>query len=319
MVEHIRFVNNLVELLDQRFLPHEIRWVRCADAQSTAAAIKDMVVRGAPAIGISAAYGYVAEAIAGGDLDIARGKLLSSRPTAVNLRWALELLSQTDSVDSLLAIAKRIHQEDIGINKAIGDHGAAILPPQATIYTHCNTGTLATGGWGTALGVVRSAHQSGQLKMVFAGETRPYLQGARLTAWECAEENIPCTLVTDSTAAALMAANKIDAVIVGCDRVANNGDTANKIGTLGLAVLANHYQIPFYIAMPTSTLDRSCPSGHDIPIEERPPAEVRGFGDVIWAADVAVFNPAFDVTPAKLIAGWITEFGVWRPPFPVPS
>ncbi|MBT3218369.1 MAG: S-methyl-5-thioribose-1-phosphate isomerase [Proteobacteria bacterium] len=318
MVEHIRFEDGAVTLLDQRFLPHEIRWVRCADAESTAAAIKAMVVRGAPAIGITAAYGYVAEAIRGGDLAKARETLLSSRPTAVNLRWALELLAQANTVEALHEIAKQIHQEDIGINKAIGDCGAAILPNPTTIYTHCNTGTLATGGWGTALGVARSANQRGQLTMVYAGETRPYLQGARLTAWECAEENIPCTLVTDSTAATLMAANKIDAVIVGCDRVANNGDAANKIGTLGLAVLAKHYDIPFYIAMPTSTLDRKCPSANDIPIEQRPAAEVRGFQDMIWAADVNVFNPAFDVTPADLIAGWISEFGVWHPPFPHP-
>jgi methylthioribose-1-phosphate isomerase len=181
------------------------------------------------------------------------------------------------------------------------------------VYTHCNAGALATGGYGTALGVVRAAWDGGRLARVFAGETRPYLQGARLTAWECAQEGIPCTLVTDSAAATLMAGGQVDAVIVGADRVAANGDVANKIGTLGLAILARHFDLPFYVAVPSSTLDPACPDGASIPIEERAPDEVRGFGAVRWAADVDVRNPAFDVTPAALVTAWITEDGLWTP------
>ena len=240
--------------------------------------------------------------------------LLAARPTAVNLRWAVEHM-QSLPVSTWDDAARTLHEEDIAINRAIGGHGAALLPEGSTVYTHCNAGALATGGWGTALGVVRSAWEAGRLAHVIAGETRPYLQGARLTAWECQQEDIPCTLVTDSTAASLMAAGKVDAVVVGADRVAANGDVANKIGTLGLAVLARHYGVPFYVAVPHSTLDARTPTGADIPIEERDASEVRGHGGARWAADVDVFNPAFDVTPADLVTGgWITERGLWQPP-----
>jgi len=315
MVEHIRFTGDALELLDQRVLPAEETWIRCTDATQVADAIRDMVVRGAPAIGVTAAYGMALAARGGEDLDRAHKVLMDSRPTAVNLRWALERLSRIDPA-GWEAEAKAIHDEDIALNKALGGFGANVLPEGARVYHHCNTGTLATGGWGTALGIIRSAWEAGRLKHVWVGETRPYLQGARLTAYELQVEGIPCTLVTDSTAATLMAAGKVDAVVVGCDRVAANGDTANKIGTLGLAILARHYGVPMYIAMPTSTLDRRCPTGEQIPIEERDPAEVRGHRGVSWAADVDVYNPAFDVTPAELITGWVTERGVWHPPFP---
>ena len=315
MVEHIRFSGDTLELLDQRVLPADEVWIRCTTAQEVADAIRDMIVRGAPAIGVTAAYGLAIAARRGEDLDRARQVLLDSRPTAVNLSWAVERLGALEP-SAWESEARAIHQEDIALNKTLGDHGAALLPEGARVYHHCNTGTLATGGWGTALGVIRSAWAAGRLSHVWVGETRPYLQGARLSAYELQVENIPSTLVTDSTAAFLMAQGKVDAVVVGCDRVAANGDTANKIGTLGLAILAKHYGVPMYIAMPTSTLDRRCPTGDDIPIEERDPSEVQGHRGVTWAADIPVYNPAFDVTPAELITGWITEEGVWTLPFP---
>lgn len=306
----IRCTSEALELLDQRALPHSVQWVECRTAAETARAIREMVVRGAPAISIAAAYGLALEASRGGDLEEARRQLLASRPTAVNLRWALERLAAVPRAD-LMSAATELHEEDLAINRSLGAVGADLLGDQPTLYTHCNTGALATGGWGTALGVIRSAAEQGKQPQVFVGETRPYLQGARLTAWELEQEAIPCTLVTDSTAATVMP--RVDAVLVGCDRVAANGDTANKIGTLGLAILARHSEVPFYVCMPTSTLDESCPSGAEIPIEERPAEEVRGFAGTQWAPDVPVYNPSFDVTPAELITGWITERGMWQP------
>lgn len=312
MLEHLKFTGSTLELLDQRVLPATERWISCASAEDVARAIADMVVRGAPAIGVAAAYGMALAARRGDDLEAAAATLLASRPTAVNLRWAIERLRGLGR-DGILAEAQAIHREDVAINQAIGDCGAALLPDGARVYHHCNTGTLATGGWGTALGIIRSAHRDGRLGHVWVGETRPYLQGARLTAYELKVEQIPCTLVADSVAASLMAAGQVDAVLVGCDRVAANGDTANKIGTLGLAVLARHYGVPFYVAMPLSTLDPRCPDGAAIPIEERDAAEVRGYRDLVWAADVPVYNPAFDVTPAALVTAWVTEAGLWSP------
>jgi methylthioribose-1-phosphate isomerase len=309
---HIRFHDGALLLLDQRVLPGEVRTVRCTSAREAADAIRDMVVRGAPAIGITAAWGMALAAAAGEDLDEAAGILCEARPTAVNLKWAVDAMRALPR-EEIPGAAARLHEDDIRVNRAIGGHGAHLLPASARVYTHCNAGALATGGYGTALGVVRAAWEAGRLERVFAGETRPYLQGARLTAWECAEEAIPCTLVTDSTAAALMAGGRIDAVVVGADRVAANGDVANKIGTLGLAVLARHYDLPFYVAVPTSTLDAACPDGSAIPIEQRAADEVRGFGDQRWAAEVEVFNPAFDVTPAALVSAWVTEHGLWTP------
>lgn len=320
-VEPIRFDGETLELLDQRVLPRQISWVRCSTAAEAADAITAMVVRGAPAIAVTAAYGLALAARRGDDLAVASARLLASRPTAVNLRWALERLAGVPAED-LADAARALHAEDAAINRALGDHGAALLPPNPTVYTHCNTGALATGGWGTALGVVRSVHHgtsprhgdpSTRRIHVYAGETRPYLQGARLTAWECLQEGVACTLLVDSAAATVLP--RCDAVLVGADRVAANGDAANKVGTLGLAILARHYGVPFYVCVPTSTIDRRCPSGEAIPIEQRGADEVRGHAGVSWAADVPVANPAFDVTPAALITGWITEHGLLRPPF----
>ncbi|MEL6343835.1 MAG: S-methyl-5-thioribose-1-phosphate isomerase [Myxococcota bacterium] len=315
-MESIRWDGETLWLLDQRRLPLEETWVPLATYGEVADAIAAMVVRGAPAIAISASYGLTLAVRSGANRAEAAERLLNARPTAVNLRWALERLSTVPD-DQIEAEARRIHEEDLAINRAIGDHGAPLL--SGGVLTICNTGALATAGWGTALGMIRSAHNNGQNIHVYALETRPYLQGARLTAFECVKDNIPCTLVTDSMAAALLARGSVQAAVAGCDRVAANGDTANKIGTYGLSVLCKHHDVPFYIAMPTSTLDRRCPDGSQIPIEERPADEVRKLAGVAIAPpDVGVWNPAFDVTPAALIAGWVTEHGVWRPPFPYP-
>jgi len=288
--------------LDQRLLPSTIDFINCKSAGETAAAIKAMVVRGAPAIGITAAYGMAMAQLSGEDLDTAYTVLASSRPTAVNLMWALNRIKEVEDME---AEALKIHDEDIELNKKLGDNGADFL--EGGVLTVCNTGALATGGHGTALGMIRSAIGRGRQVHVYACETRPYNQGARLTTWECVQDKIPCTLITDSMAAALMATGKVNAVVAGCDRVANNGDTANKIGTYSLAVLAKYHGIPFYIGMPMSTLDKNCPDGDNIPIEERPASELFSGLD-----DVGVWNPAFDVTPASLITAWVSEDGIWR-------
>ena len=303
-IVHIRFDGSL-SLLDQRLLPAAISWVECGCGAEVAAAIRDMVVRGAPAIGVTAAYGYALAAARGEDLDEVARLLAASRPTAVNLAWALERMERArqDGRD-LVAEARAIHAEDVENNRRMGAHGAGLL--RGGVLTICNTGALATGGHGTALGVVRSALEAGQELHLYACETRPYDQGARLTTWECWQDGIPCTLIADSMAGALMASGRVSAVIAGCDRVAANGDTANKIGTYGLAVLARHHGIPFYVAMPIATLDPACLSGAAIPIEERAAAEL------FDAVPVEVWNPAFDVTPAHLVDAWITERGVWR-------
>ncbi len=310
----IRWVAPELHLLDQRLLPHERRTVICTSWEDCTEAIARMVVRGAPAIAITAAYGMALAVRAGADRASAAAGLLAARPTAVNLRWALERLSELPD-DAIEAEAVEIHAEDVRINKALGAAGGPLLT--GGVLTICNTGTLATGGYGTALGMIRNAHARADGLHVYALETRPYLQGARLTAYECVTEAIPCTLLTDGMAAAAMAAGRVQAVVVGCDRVAANGDTANKIGTLQIAVLAHHYGIPFFVAMPSSTLDRRCRTGADIVIELRSPDEVRAVQGIPLAPmAVDVWNPAFDVTPAGLIAGWVTEFGLWRPPFP---
>jgi len=290
-----------LSLLDQRLLPEKTQYNNYTTCKEVASAITSMVVRGAPAIGITAAYGLAMAQKAGEDLGEAYQVLAMSRPTAVNLRWALDKIK--DEADMETA-AKMIHEEDIKLNKRLGDHGAPFL--SGGVIHICNTGALATGGHGTALGMIRSSIARGNDVHVYACETRPYNQGSRLTTWECSQDKIPCTLITDSMAAALMASGKVSAVVAGCDRVANNGDTANKIGTYSLAVLAKFHGIPFYIGMPMSTLDRSCASGADIPIEERPAAE-------LFSAlpDIGVWNPAFDVTPAHLITAWVSDEGVW--------
>ena len=301
-VEPIRWKGDALELLDQRLLPDQLSYVRCRNAAEVAAAIKDMVVRGAPAIGCAAAFGVV---LSGGAPE-AYEALAKSRPTAVNLFWALERMKRAKD---LRAEAEAIFREDIAANRAMGAHGAALIPEAARILTYCNTGALATAGHGTALGIVRSSRA--KKVSVIACETRPYLQGARLTAWECVQEGIPCTLITDNMAGYLMSLGEVDVVVVGADRIAANGDVANKIGTYALAVLARRHGIPFYVAAPLSTFDPAIPDGSHIHIEERPAGEVTGYRGTRWAPEgVKVRNPAFDVTPAELVTGIVCERGV---------
>jgi methylthioribose-1-phosphate isomerase len=323
-----------VRLLDQTRLPGDLVYLDCADIETLAEAIEVLRVRGAPAIGVSAAYGMALAARISGardlpalleDLRMARERLARTRPTAVNLFWALARQMAVAELwtgpaeglaSRLLDEALAIAAEDIAACRAMGEHGAALLRAGARVLTHCNAGALATVQWGTALGVIRSAAAQGKIEMVYADETRPLLQGARLTAWELEREGIPVTLLTDNMAGWAMSRGRIDAVIVGADRIAANGDVANKIGTYSVAVLARHHGLPFYVAAPSSTFDLSLPDGNAIPIEERRAEEVRGFGGVSTApAAVGVFNPAFDVTPAELVSAIITERGVFRAPY----
>ncbi|HSD59293.1 MAG TPA: S-methyl-5-thioribose-1-phosphate isomerase [Burkholderiales bacterium] len=333
-VETLRLRDGALELIDQRVLPTRLEYVRCGSAAEVAQAIRGMVVRGAPAIGCAAAWGVALEAVrlksqplaaVAAAVEHAILRLAESRPTAVNLFWALDRMQQAwaplraappqAAAERLMGEARAIHDEDVAANRRMGGHGAALIPDGARILTHCNAGALATAGHGTALGVVRSARDAGKRVSVIADETRPFLQGARLTAWEMLQENIPVTLVTDGMAGHLMSCGEVDAVIVGADRVAANGDVANKIGTYMVAVLAQRHGVPFYVAAPLSTIDREAGSGAAIPIEERPPEEVLGFGGALWApAGVTVRNPAFDVTPAELVTAIITEQGVVRHP-----
>jgi methylthioribose-1-phosphate isomerase len=305
-VQPLRWRGDRLELLDQRLLPDQTVYVACRDAAEVAQAIRDMVVRGAPAIGCAAAFGIVLSKGSAESYEI----LAKSRPTAVNLFWALERMRKVKgSAKELRAEAEAIFAEDLAANRAMGKIGAELLPERARVMTHCNAGALATAGYGTALGVIRSAKSKNV--SVIACETRPYLQGARLTAYECVQEGIPCTLITDSMAGHLMSRGEVDVVVVGADRIAANGDVANKIGTYSIAVLARRHGIPFYVAAPLSTFDAKIPDGSHIPIEERPAAEVTGYRETRWAPQgVAVRNPAFDVTPAELITGIICEKGV---------
>jgi methylthioribose-1-phosphate isomerase len=316
-VEPIRWRGNALDLLDQRLLPREVRWVSCGDAHEVAVAIRDMIVRGAPAIGVSAAFGVALAAQRGDDVNAAAAELRASRPTAVNLMWALDrMLAARDAGRDLTAEAESMFREDVEANKRIGQYGAALLGESVTVLTHCNAGALATAGYGTALGVIRAAVEGGKRVAVFADETRPYLQGARLTAWELKQENIDITLITDSMAGHFFQQGKFDAVIVGADRIAANGDTANKIGTYTVAVLANAHGVPFYVAAPLSTIDVNCPSGASIPIEERSAAEVTSMNGVSIAPEgIGVRHPAFDVTPSRLISAIITDRGVLRAPY----
>lgn len=331
---------NTLFLLDQRIIPDAIEYLPVSSIQNAYDAIKDMVVRGAPAIGVAAALALAlegkrlaAEKLARNDfikaLAKAKLKLQSSRPTAVNLRWAteaiFEIAEKSDEsnievlADLLLESAKALIEKDILVNKAIGQHGARLLnKSEAAVLTHCNAGALATCGWGTALGVMRSAVLAGVKLTVYVDETRPRQQGARLTVWELLQDGITPTLITDNMAGHLMAQGKVDVVIVGADRIACNGDVANKIGTYSLAVLANAHGIPFYVAAPLSTIDPYIESGQEIPIEERDSDEVlRISGQQIAAYGAKVLNPAFDVTPARLVSGIITEKGVLYSPFEV--
>jgi len=301
-VEPIRWKGDALELIDQRLLPERVVYLACHSAAEVAAAIRDMVVRGAPAIGCAAAFGVVLDKGSSSGYEI----LSKSRPTAVNLFWALERMRKAKDLE---AEALAIFQEDLAANRALGRFGAELVPHGARILTYCNTGALATAGYGTALGIVRAAREKNV--SVVACETRPYLQGARLTAWECVQERIPCTLITDNMAGHLMSRGEVDLVLVGADRIAANGDVANKIGTYMLAVLATRHGLPFYVAAPLSTFDPKIPDGSRIPIEERPADEVTGYRGARWAPQgVAVRNPAFDVTPAELISGIVCEKGV---------
>ena len=307
-IEPIRWKGDRLELLDQRMLPDKTTYVTCRSAMQVADAIRDMVVRGAPAIGCAAAFGFALDSKNKSDTKKAHDILAASRPTAVNLFWALERMKSAKDPE---VEAQAIFEEDLAANRAIGRHGADLIPAGARVLTYCNTGALATSGHGTALGVLRTAFEQKKGISVIACETRPYLQGARLTAWECVQEGIPCTLVTDNMAGYLMAKGEVDAVIVGADRIAANGDTANKIGTYMVAVLAKRHGLPFYIAAPLSTFDSKIADGSAIVIEERDAGEVTGYRGVRWAPEgVKVRNPAFDVTPADLITGIICEKGV---------
>jgi methylthioribose-1-phosphate isomerase len=307
-IEPIRWHGDRLELLDQRLLPDQTVYVSCRTAAEVADAIRDMVVRGAPAIGCAAAFGFALDAKKKSDLKKAFDVLAASRPTAVNLFWALERMKRATQHESE---AVAIFDEDLAASRAMGAHGAALIPKGARILTYCNTGALATSGHGTALGVVRTAFERDKTISVVACETRPYLQGARLTAWECVQEGIPCTLITDNMAGHLMSKGEVDLVILGADRIAANGDTANKIGTYTLAVLARRHRLPFYVAAPTSTFDQKISDGSAIEIEERAGIEVTGYRGVRWAPEgVKIRNPAFDVTPADLITAIVCEKGV---------
>ncbi|HTO95715.1 MAG TPA: S-methyl-5-thioribose-1-phosphate isomerase [Myxococcales bacterium] len=312
------FADGALHLLDQRLLPARAEIVTVRSAAETAQAIRDMVVRGAPAIGCAAAYGMALAAKSGEEPARARQVLLDSRPTAVNLRWAVERLwsVRPRTFEALKAEADRVLEEDLLSCKAIGRNGAQLVPDGKGILTHCNAGGLATAGYGTALGVIRAALAAGKKCAVFADETRPWLQGARLTAWELLQDGIPVTLLPDVAAASLLRSGRIGCVVVGADRIARNGDTANKVGTYPLALAAGAASVPFFVAAPTSTIDLRAGSGADIPIEERAPAEVTHLAGTRVAPDgVQVFNPAFDVTPASLIAAVVTEKGVARAPY----
>ena len=328
-VETLRWCGDRLELIDQRILPARFEYVSCTSAAEVADAIRSMVVRGAPAIGCAAAFGVALEALLqdgkpaatfSAAMQAAFDVLGASRPTAVNLFWALDRMRAAlaahgeDSKTAAMKLAEtavEIFRADLETNRAIGRAGAGLVADGARILTYCNTGALATAGHGTALGVVRSARDAGKRVSVIASETRPYLQGARLTAWELIQENIPVTLITDNMAGHLMRQGKVDIVIVGADRIAANGDVANKIGTYTLAVLAERHHLPFYVAAPLSTIDTATASGDAIPIEERSPSEITGYGGARWAPEgVAVANPAFDITPAGLVSALVTEKGV---------
>lgn len=316
-VQAIVWAEEHLRLLDQRELPAREAWVDCVSAGDVAAAIHAMAVRGAPAIGIAAAYGLVLDVRAHRDYDAAEKLLAESRPTAVNLRWALQRMRALAGRDvaTLLREAQAIHREDLEQNLRMGELGAALLPPNARVLTHCNTGALATGGHGTALGVIRTAFAQGKIAQVYNTETRPWLQGARLTAWELMREGIPGKLIADGAAAHLMRTKKIDWVIVGADRIAANGDTANKIGTYALALAARAHGTKFMVVAPSGSFDLSCPNGDAIPIEERTSRELTEFqGRSIAPDGMQTWNPVFDVTPAALIDALVCERGVIERP-----
>jgi methylthioribose-1-phosphate isomerase len=332
MVETIQWTGAGVVMIDQTRLPIEETYVTCTTYEEVAEAIRGMIVRGAPAIGVAAAMGVALGVCrageAGLDEQVERicATLAATRPTAVNLFWAIDRMKRlytslhgqplAEVRARLVEEAKLIYQEDIAINRAIGRHGAALVPDGKTVLTHCNAGALATAGYGTALGVVRAAVEAGKKIDVFADETRPFMQGARLTVWELQHDGIAVTLITDNMAGHFLKSGRIGCVVVGADRIAANGDVANKIGTYSVAVLAKENNVPFYVAAPVSTLDLTLASGGEIPIEERAAIEVTHvFGHQVAPAGTQVQNPAFDVTPARYVAGIVTEYGVARAPF----
>jgi methylthioribose-1-phosphate isomerase len=332
LVATVFWDDGAVMLLDQRRLPAEATYLRCRDHHQVADAIRDMAIRGAPAIGVAAALGIAAGVRGLGTgaspaaFDAICDELAATRPTAVNLFWAIGRMREREARErsqggarlgeGLLEEALAIQAEDLAACHRLGDLGAELIPDGARLLTHCNAGALATAGYGTALGVVRSAARQGKVRLVYADETRPYLQGARLTAWELMQDGIPTTLIADNMAGHLMARGEVDAVVVGADRIARNGDVANKIGTYTVAVLAKENGIPFYVAAPVSTFDLAMPSGDDIPIEERPPQEVTHHGGRMLAPEgVSVRNPAFDVTPHRYVTAIVCERGIARPPY----
>ena len=299
----VRLELDAVVMLDQRRLPDEEVELRCSSAAEVADAIRTLAIRGAPAIGVAAAYGLALAAARGEDVDAAYDTLASSRPTAVNLRWALDEIRDDPTPER----ARALHEQEVERCRRMGQRAAELISPGAQLLTHCNTGGLATGGYGSALGAIRAAWEGGLVERVWVDETRPLLQGARLTAWELDALGIPFSVIVDGAAASLMAAGEVDAVLTGADRIAANGDVANKVGTYGLAVAAAHHGLPLYVVAPTSTLDPSAASGADIPIEARDPHEV----STVFPAT----NPAFDVTPADLVGAIVTEVGVHRAPY----
>ena len=309
----IEWVDGRIRLVDQRLLPRTLAFLDIDTVEGLCDAIATLAVRGAPALGVAGAMGIALAAVRGEPLGEAAARIVATRPTAVNLAWGVErALAATDPV----AEARRLAAEDVERNRTIGRHGADLIPRGGQVYTHCNAGALACVGYGTALGVIRAAHETGRHPTVWVGETRPALQGSRLTAWELDRLGIPGTLVADVMAGGLMAAHEVDCVVVGADRIAANGDVANKVGTYGLAVLAAHHGLPLYVAAPTSTIDLDCPTGAAIPIERRPPGEVTTLHDLPIAPEgAAADNRAFDVTPAALVAAIITEEGVAREPY----
>ncbi len=330
LIEPIRRDMNTVEILDQRDLPGSEHWLICTTGNDVIGAIQTLAVRGAPAIGIAGLYGLWLEARRlqfqpqfPALLQDAADRISKARPTAVNLSWAVNQalkkvrgLDPSETVSTLMNMADTAKVQDVENNVAMGQAGLSLFSGPVKILTHCNAGSLATAGYGTALGVIRALHENQWIRQVWVDETRPLLQGARLTAWELEQDHIPATLITDSMASHVMALGEVEAVIVGADRIARNGDTANKIGTYGLAVLARYHNIPFYVAAPVSTLDAATPDGLHIPIEHRAADEVRRFGGMSTApTTITVYNPAFDVTPSSLITAIITERGVIRSPY----
>ena len=335
MIQTLEWTDHGVRFIDQTKLPTEETYVTCKTYQEVADVIRNMVVRGAPAIGVAAAMGIAlgvktSKADNTGDLkrdfDQICDLIGKTRPTAVNLFWAIRRMQQKfensrvrpipQLKQAMVEEARRMHAEDIAINQAMGKHGAALMPASGGVLTHCNAGALATAGYGTALGVIRAAIEAGKKIHVYADETRPFLQGSRLTAWELVKDNIPTTVISDNMSGAMMRQGKIGAVIVGADRIAANGDVANKIGTYTVAVLAKEHEIPFYVAAPISTIDLETPDGSKIPIEQRNPAEVTHIaGKAITPAGVEIENPAFDVTPAKYVTAIVTERGIARTPY----